>query len=85
LAETPKYPSPPAFGLINVGAIGQPRESTSLCNPLIIYLTRKSTVKRGKIKLPYPPTVFELINEYKDVPVSVIVHTPQLLFLSRLR
>jgi hypothetical protein len=34
LAETPQLPPPPAFGLIYEGAIGQPRETTSLCNPL---------------------------------------------------
>ncbi len=33
LAETPQ-PPPPAFGLIYEGAIGQPRETTYLCNPV---------------------------------------------------
>jgi hypothetical protein len=33
LAETPQSP-PPAFGLIYEGTIGQPRYTTSLCNPL---------------------------------------------------
>jgi hypothetical protein len=34
LAETP-YPPPPAFELIYEGAIGQPRWTTSLCDPLL--------------------------------------------------
>jgi hypothetical protein len=33
LAET--LPHPPAFGLIYEGAIGQPRQTTSLCDPLV--------------------------------------------------
>ncbi len=33
MAKTP-HPPPPAFGLINEGAIGQPRLTTSLCDPL---------------------------------------------------
>ncbi len=32
--RTRNSPHPPAFGLIDEGAIGQPRETTSLCNPL---------------------------------------------------
>jgi hypothetical protein len=28
-------PLPPAFGLIYEGTIGQPRKTTSLCNPLL--------------------------------------------------
>jgi hypothetical protein len=36
LAETPQLPPPPEFGLIYEGAIGQPRETTSLCNPLLL-------------------------------------------------
>jgi hypothetical protein len=34
LAETPQLPPPPAFELINKGSMGQPRQTTSLCNPL---------------------------------------------------
>jgi hypothetical protein len=35
LAETPQPPPPsPSLGLINEGAIGQPRLTTSLCDPL---------------------------------------------------
>jgi hypothetical protein len=34
LAEAPQ-PPPPAFGLIYEGAIGQPRYTTSLCDPLL--------------------------------------------------
>ncbi len=33
-AETPQFPPPPAFRLIYEGAIGQPRKTTSLCDPL---------------------------------------------------
>jgi hypothetical protein len=33
VAETPAAPRPPAFELIYEGAIGQPRQMTSLCNP----------------------------------------------------
>jgi hypothetical protein len=29
-------PTPPAFGLLYEGSIGQPRQTTSLCNPLIL-------------------------------------------------
>ncbi len=37
LAETPQLlPPSPAFGLIYEDAIGQPRETTSLCNPLVL-------------------------------------------------
>ncbi len=35
LAETPQLPPPPAFGLTYEGAIGQPRLTASLCNPLM--------------------------------------------------
>jgi hypothetical protein len=35
MAETPHLPPLPIFGLINEGAIGQPRYTTSLCNPLV--------------------------------------------------
>jgi len=35
LAETPNPLHPPAFGLIYEGAIGQPRKTTSLCDPLL--------------------------------------------------
>ncbi len=31
----PRNPPPPAFGLIDEGAIGQPRKTTFLCNPLL--------------------------------------------------
>jgi hypothetical protein len=43
LAETPQLPPPPAFGLIYEGAIGQPRYTTSLCNPLVIMIVNKET------------------------------------------
>jgi hypothetical protein len=43
LVEIPKSPRPPpAFGLIFEGAIGQPRLTTSLCDPLV---SRYSTYK----------------------------------------
>jgi hypothetical protein len=32
--RNPPPPPSPAFGLINEGAIGQPRQTTSLCDPL---------------------------------------------------
>jgi hypothetical protein len=35
LAEI-SQPHPPAFGLIYEGAIGQPGQTTSLCNPLVL-------------------------------------------------
>jgi hypothetical protein len=58
LAEIPQLspPPPPAVGLIYEVAIGQPRESTStsLCNPLSIYLARKSTVKWDGRTETYP-------------------------------
>ncbi len=42
LADTPQTPPlprhPPAFGLKNEGAIGQPRQTTSLCDPLLLTL-----------------------------------------------
>ena len=34
--ETPQLPPPPALGLVYEGAIGQQRQTTSLCNPLIL-------------------------------------------------
>jgi hypothetical protein len=34
LADTRNFPPPPAFGFIYEGANGQPRYTTSLCNPL---------------------------------------------------
>ncbi len=40
-AETPQPPAPPAFGLICQGASGQPRQTTSLCDPLLC--TRTTT------------------------------------------
>ncbi len=42
LAETPKLPPSPAFGLIYKGAIGQPRQ-IFLCNPLTVRLIPSST------------------------------------------
>jgi hypothetical protein len=38
LAKTPQPPPhpPPASGLIDEGAIGQPRWTTSLCDPLVV-------------------------------------------------
>jgi hypothetical protein len=41
LAETPQLPPPPtpsAVGLIYEGAIGQPRETTTVCKPLIMMM-----------------------------------------------
>ncbi len=38
----PQPPSPPAFGLIYVGTIGQPRYTTSLCDPLTQEIARVS-------------------------------------------
>jgi hypothetical protein len=35
LAETPQPTPPPALGLIYEGAIGQPRQTTSLCDALV--------------------------------------------------
>jgi hypothetical protein len=37
LAETPQPPPHPAFGLVNEGACGQQKQTTSFCNPLILY------------------------------------------------
>ncbi len=34
--RTRNSPLPPAFGLIYEGAIGQPRYTTSLCEPLLV-------------------------------------------------
>jgi hypothetical protein len=51
LTETPQLPPPPAFGLIYEGAIGQPRKTTSLCNPLAFnhgYLIRTAHSRRTK-------------------------------------
>jgi hypothetical protein len=40
LAETPHGRTPPpAFGLIYEGAIGQPKQTTSLCKPLLQQLS----------------------------------------------
>jgi hypothetical protein len=45
LAETtqrnPRPPPPPPFGLIYEGAIGQPRQTTSLCDPLREAVSRR--------------------------------------------
>jgi hypothetical protein len=53
LAETPKPPPPPppAFGLIYEGAIGQPKKTTFLCDPL---LTKNATVQPPS---PYGPFI----------------------------
>ncbi len=37
-------PPLPAFGLIYEGAIGQPKETTSLCNPLLIIFSLKLAI-----------------------------------------
>jgi hypothetical protein len=36
LAETPHHPPFPAIGLIYEGSIGQPKKTTSLCDPLAL-------------------------------------------------
>jgi hypothetical protein len=37
----------PTFGLIYEGAIGQPRETTSLCDPLVCVLVKLATHRVG--------------------------------------
>jgi hypothetical protein len=41
MAETPQLPPPLAFGLKYKGATGQPRQTTSLCGPLVADLTKQ--------------------------------------------
>jgi hypothetical protein len=36
----PPPPPPPAFGLIYEGVIGQPRKTTSLCDPLALLVSQ---------------------------------------------
>jgi hypothetical protein len=50
LAETPQHP-PPAFGLICEGAIGQPRQTTPLCDPLGVLLPSNTFPKPLHIML----------------------------------
>jgi hypothetical protein len=51
-------PLPPAFGLVNEGAIGQQRQTTSLCNPLVIAYTANKGPVRIQNKCLVPIYVF---------------------------
>ncbi len=49
-------PLPPAFGLIYEGAIGQPKETTCLCNPLLVRLITPPSPLPSNPRLPVAPT-----------------------------
>ncbi len=50
-------PHPPVFGLIYEGIIGQPRQTTSLCDPLLPPSLQFRTVAGLGIELLEPPTL----------------------------
>jgi hypothetical protein len=73
-------PPPPAFGLTYEGAIGQPRETTSLCNPLPASLDAEFSVnvllekvKRYSVAYLFRiHLIYPLINAFRQLTAHTV-------------